>query len=154
MITAFRGRWTRLSNYSLCSIMYKGHFYTSVEHAYQAMKSLDPDVQRRIREQPSPAAAKRLARAVELRADWDNVKISIMRELLLEKFSQEPDKSLLMSTTGEGLVEGNWWGDIFWGQCPLGTGENWLGKLLMQLRAEFADHIPPTPSSETDWFGH
>jgi|ERR1041384_52886 ribA/ribD-fused uncharacterized protein len=142
-ITAFRGRWTKLGNYSSCVVFYHGHAYQSVEHAYQAQKSLDPAIQKMIRDQPTPATAKKLARTVALRPDWDAVKIPLMRTLLLEKFSQEPERSVLLSTGDEELIEGNWWHDTFWGQCPLGTGENWLGRLLMEVRAMcHGDYIP------------
>ena len=57
-ITEFRGRWSRFSNYALCTIWYDWHIYPSVEHAYQAAKSLDKVEQRRIRHLPSPNEAK------------------------------------------------------------------------------------------------
>jgi predicted NAD-dependent protein-ADP-ribosyltransferase YbiA (DUF1768 family) len=62
------------------------------------------------------------------------VKVGIMLDLLTEKFAQEPERSTLIDTGDAHLVEGNWWGDTFWGECPLGTGENHLGKLLMVVR--------------------
>ena len=49
MISEFRGRWTRFSNYAVCSIWFEGHIYNSVEHAYQAAKTLDEDQRRSIR---------------------------------------------------------------------------------------------------------
>ncbi len=147
-ITAFRGRWAKLSNYSPCLIFYMGHAYNSVEHAYQAQKTLDPKLQKIVRDQPTPAQSKKFARAMPLRADWDNVKITIMRELLQEKFTQEPEKSVLLSTDHAPLIEGNWWNDTFWGQCPLGNGKNWLGLLLMQTRAELRDGTLTVAPSE------
>lgn len=36
--------------------------------------------------------------------------------------------------------EGNTWGDKFWGVCD-GEGENHLGKLLMEVRAELTKHL-------------
>lgn len=134
MIGPFRGRWAKLGNYSPCIVFYDGHAYSSVEHAYQAQKSSDPGIQKIIRDQASPAQAKKVARSVRLRDDWNDVKIPIMRELLKEKFAQEPERSILLSTGDEELVEVNWWNDTFWGQCPEGNGENWLGKLLMEAR--------------------
>jgi ribA/ribD-fused uncharacterized protein len=135
-INAFRGRWTKLGNYSPCLVFYNGHAYQSVEHAYQAQKSLDPAVQEIIRHAQSPAVAKRLARQVKLRPDWETIKIQVMRDLLFEKFVQEPERTILLATGDANLIEGNWWGDRFWGQCPVGEGENWLGRLLMELRAQ------------------
>ena len=136
MINEFRGKWTKFSNYSLCSVWFEGHIYNTVEHAYQAAKSLDETVRQNIRHLPTPNQAKKAGKEVNLRPDWESVKISIMIELLNQKFSQEPEKSILLSSGEEELVEGNWWGDRFWGQCPVGNGRNELGKLLMQIRSE------------------
>jgi predicted NAD-dependent protein-ADP-ribosyltransferase YbiA (DUF1768 family) len=41
---------------------------------------------------------------------------------------------LLQETRPYELIEGNNWGDKFWGQSPLGTGRNELGKILMSVR--------------------
>jgi len=142
MIDQFRGKYMKLSNYSLITIMYEGHAYGSVEHAYQAMKSTDPAIQKMIRDAPTPAVAKRIARSVRLRPDWEEVKVPIMRDLLMEKFVQEPERTLLLSTGDQELVEGNWWHDLFWGCCTCtnqghqNEGANMLGRLLMSLRSE------------------
>ncbi len=138
-IIAFRGRWTKLGNYSACTVFYNGHAYPSVEHAYQAQKSIYPAMQKQIRECATPALAKKMARSVVLRPDWDDAKVPIMRVLLIEKFSQEPERSILLSTGDARLVEGNWWNDRFWGECPVGTGLNWLGRLLMEIRGKLRD---------------
>ena len=141
-VTAFRGRWKKLGNFSICSVPYDGHVYKSVEHAFQAQKTTDPETQREIREQPTPGAAKCYAKTIRLRPDWEQVKIGIMLDLLREKFSREPERSLLLSTGDEELVEGNDWNDRFWGQCPVGVGENWLGRLLMHVREEVRNETP------------
>jgi ribA/ribD-fused uncharacterized protein len=135
-ITEFRNKWVKLGNYSLCTVFYSGHAYTSIEHAYQAQKSLDPAIQKMVRDCPTPNTAKQMARKVQLRPDWEQVKNGIMLELLREKFSSEPERSILLSTGAENLVEGNWWGDRYWGQCPVGNGKNMLGLMLMHVRAE------------------
>ncbi len=150
-ITAFRGRWTRLGNYSIVTVFYKGHAYQTVEHAYQAMKSLDPAVQKTIRDCPTPAVAKKVARQTVLRPDWEQVKNGIMLDLLREKFVQEPERSILLSTGDEHLVEGNWWGDRYWGECPVGNGQNWLGRLLMQVRDELKEGRLVSGQSELPW---
>ena len=133
-ITEFSGRWTRLSNFAPCGIWFEKHIYGSTEHAYQASKTLNEKERRDIRRIASPNEAKQAGQLVTLRKDWESVKIGIMEQLLLEKFAQEPDRTILLSTGEVELVEGNWWGDKFWGQCPLGNGKNWLGKLLMKTR--------------------
>lgn len=135
-ITEFRGRWTRLSNFAPCAVWFDGHIYGSVEHAYQSGKTLDDDERQVIRNLATPNQAKKAGQKVSLRDDWEDVKIDIMRELLLAKFAQEPDRTILLSTGNMHLIEGNWWGDKFWGESPLGEGENWLGRLLMYIRNE------------------
>lgn len=57
-----------------------------------------------------------------------------MRAILESKFSDKQLYNLLLETKPRLLVEGNYWGDTFWGQCPVGVGENNLGKLLMEIR--------------------
>ncbi len=133
-ITEFSGRWTRLSNFAPCSIWFEKHIYGSTEHAYQAAKTLNEDERQRIRNLATPNQAKKAGQAVSIRKDWEQVKVGIMEQLLLEKFSQEPDRTILLSTGEAELIEGNWWGDKFWGQSPLGNGKNLLGKLLMKTR--------------------
>ena len=59
-----------------------------------------------------------------------------MLNLVRAKFKQNPGLAEKLLNTGEReLVEGNQWGDTFWGVCS-GKGENVLGKILMQVRLE------------------
>jgi predicted NAD-dependent protein-ADP-ribosyltransferase YbiA (DUF1768 family) len=58
-----------------------------------------------------------------------------MEEILRMKFADERLRDKLTSTAPVELVEGNWWGDTFWGVCK-GVGENHLGRLLMKIRDE------------------
>jgi ribA/ribD-fused uncharacterized protein len=107
----------------------------TVEHHYQAAKTDDPDWATRILEAPNPAAAKKYGRKAPMRPTWDDEKVAVMLALLRLKF-RSPEMAARLLTTGDAqLVEGNWWGDTFWGVCK-GVGENHLGKLLMQVRSE------------------
>lgn len=142
VVGPFRGKWAKLGNYSPCLVFFQGHAYQTLEHAYQAQKTLDPAIQKLIRHAPSPAVAKKLAREVALRPDWDQVKQTVMWELLVDKFSQEPERSILASTGIDQIVEVNWWHDNYWGDCKcdkrvecVSPGQNVLGKMLMQLRS-------------------
>jgi hypothetical protein len=108
--------------------------YPSVEHAYQAQKTLD----RKLRKcflTGNAGQAKRNGQRIELRKDWYDVSLNIMENLLKQKFSDNDLKQKLIETSDEELIEGNWWGDTFWGVCN-GIGENHLGKLLMKVRGE------------------
>lgn len=73
---------------------------------------------------------------MKMREDWEAIKIDVMRYCLQEKFSAGSDLAAKLIATGDcELVEGNTWGDVFWGVCR-GTGENRLGRLLMERREE------------------
>lgn len=107
---------------------------SSVEHAYQAAKTLVPAEQAAILAAPTPGAAKRLGRRVTLRPDWNAIRVDVMRRLVAEKF-RDPALAQRLRETGDAeLVEGNYWGDTFWGVCR-GQGENWLGRILMEVRS-------------------
>lgn len=140
VIDLFRGQYDFLSNFYPVEIEYSGVIFPSTEHAYQAAKTLDPLEHEVIKMAATPGKAKRLGRGVTLRDDWDVIKIDVMRELVKQKFTKYPDleKKLLLTSDAE-LIEGNTWGDRFWGQCR-GVGENWLGKILMEIRTSLMKH--------------
>lgn len=135
VIDSFRGEYRFLSNFYPCLVRYDGDelSYPSVEHAYQAQKTRNINDQIIICKARTPGEAKRIGRRVRMREDWDKVKIDIMRSLLLFKFSHQELSQKLVATGNAELIEGNDWGDMFWGVCR-GRGENWLGKLLMEVR--------------------
>jgi len=135
-ITSFRGPYRFLSNFHPCLIKRDGLTFSSVEHAYQAAKSLDPAVRAEFTESIPPGAAKRRGRRVKLRPDWEEVKLDVMLGLLRRKFTQLDLRRQLLATGDAELIEDNDWGDHFWGVC-MGVGENHLGKLLMQVRGEW-----------------
>jgi predicted NAD-dependent protein-ADP-ribosyltransferase YbiA (DUF1768 family)/hypoxanthine phosphoribosyltransferase len=65
--------------------------------------------------------------------EWEDKRIKIMIELLVQKFSIEDMLSKLKETSGKELVEGNTWNDTLWGVCE-GKGRNILGIILMEIR--------------------
>lgn len=146
-ITSFSGRYHFLSNFHPAKIRFEGAEYPTVEHAYQAAKTDAPSARERIAKAATPGYAKAMGRAVrKLAPDWENRKEVIMLELLREKFSTERLKRLLMNTGTAKLIEGNNWGDRYWGVCR-GEGENRLGVLLMQIRDEIRSrHDPARPA--------
>lgn len=99
-----------------------------------ASKTEDRNVREYIAAQPTPSHAKKIGRSIKLRDNWDEVRTHYMRAILSNKFSDQELYEKLQSTAPHELIEGNTWGDIFWGQCPIGNGKNMLGKLLMELR--------------------
>lgn len=134
-ITEFRGIYRFLSNFWPCEVLLDGELYSSVEHAYQAAKTMSYEHRDKIRLAATAGNAKRMGRNVPMRGDWDSIKLQVMLDLLRRKFTHRKLAALLLETSDAELIEGNTWGDRFWGVCA-GIGENHLGKLLMQVREE------------------
>lgn len=136
MIREFRGKYRDLSNFSPHSVALDGVCYPTVEHAYQAAKTLDPFEREYIRMAPTPGKAKRRGRLVVLREDFFNLRVPIMHSLVLKKVLKHSDiRKLLISTAGEEIYEGNTWNDMFWGvSLPEMKGLNNLGKIYMEIR--------------------
>lgn len=136
MINHFRKEYSWLSNFQKVKITHKGITYPSVENFYVAMKTNDTKIREDISKM-TPSEAKLKGRKLDLRKDWEKVKIDVMTWGLCEKFKQEPFKTKLLNTGDENIVEGNYFGDTFWGvdlkQNP-NVGENYLGRILMNIR--------------------
>jgi len=144
----------------------------TVEHAYQMEKtkytlSWDsehdsltqwPSGAAEILAAATPGKAKRLGRKVKMTQEdlvqFNRNRVAIMGRLLRLKFeygSELADK--LLATQNAYLVEGNNWGDMFWGMCWDGLsfeGEHHLGRLLMEIRAELVKEDEFNPSHATD----
>lgn len=139
VIDFFDGEHRFLSNFSGYATSLDGVSYKTVEHAYQAAKTLNLAWREEIRIQGTPGAAKRMGRLVPLRGGWDQIKVDVMQNLLWEKFAEDSVvASLLLKTHPSILIEGNTWHDRFWGVCSCarceGVGQNHLGRLLMKQR--------------------
>lgn len=133
-IEGFQGEYRFLSNFWPAEVVFDGKVYPTTEHAYQAAKSLDPAYREAIRTTESPGKVKRMSRGVELRPDWDQVKLSIMQDLSWQKYTRHSELRAGLLSTGDAYIEEtNTWGDRFWGVSG-GTGQNNLGKILMDIR--------------------
>lgn len=140
-INEFRGEYAFLSNFYEAPepIYYYFGIYQarSGEHLFQALKTL-VDVERAsVLALPSPKQAKAAGRRVTMRPHWDQVRLTVMQEVLEAKF-KDPDLAAKLLATGDAeLIEGNYWNDTFWGvNLKTGEGHNWLGRLLMLQRAQ------------------
>jgi N-glycosidase YbiA len=137
MIDEFTGKYRFLSNFYPSPINHGGVLYPTVEHAYNANKTLDWDVAIRVSQCKSAGAAKRMGRTIRLRHDWEQVKLNVMEDLVRLKFANFDLFNLLKATCPHELQEGNWWGDTYWGTVA-GSGHNHLGKILMKIRGDCA----------------
>ncbi len=133
-ITSFSGKHRFLSNFWPAPVELDGKWYPTVEHAYVAAKTIDLQDRENIRHIYSPGQAKRYGKNLVLREGWNDLRLGAMEDLCTKKFTllEECRVSLLMTGTAE-LVEGNNWGDTFWGMSN-GVGCNHLGVILMRVR--------------------
>jgi ribA/ribD-fused uncharacterized protein len=144
-ITSFRNEYEFLSNFSRAAGL------IPVEYLYQARKALLQEQARWVMGAATPGEAKRRGRRVQILPGWDSQRRAVMLDLELEKFSAPLLRDRLAATRGRALIEGNSWGDTFWGAEPLSGfvpalpvwhdgagnefyGHNWLGRILMMVR--------------------
>ena len=145
MINKFDGEYFFLSNYFPCQVYWREEgdthpalTYQISEAAFQAAKAKKFRMRRVFSHLPADES-KYLGKHVELRSDWEEVKDEIMLQIVRAKFTQNKGlRQKLLDTGDEELVEGTTWHDTYWGiDLETGKGENHLGKILMQVRAEF-----------------
>lgn len=151
------------SNYAEYPVTIEGISYKTTEHYYQAQKFIyegancsNLEYAELIRSQKTPNMARILgtqeikqnfawAKALRIKIDeykgkvisdpkWDLHKIDVMRVALKHKFEQHPRLARLLKETGDKEIIEDSPRDYFWGIGRLGNGQNWLGKLLMELR--------------------
>lgn len=110
--------------------------YPSVEHAYQAAKFIEKSTRKEIAQLTAGRAKKTGGSLKSKREDFDDIKLCVMETLLRQKFA--PSTFLaekLKATWPADIIEGNSWGDTFWGMdLNTGVGANRLGRLLMEIR--------------------
>jgi ribA/ribD-fused uncharacterized protein len=142
-VKQFQGRWRDFSNFAHWPVRIYGKTFPTAEHAFVFAKNPDAWDDEWIK--LKPGQIKRKGRKIRLRPDWEEVKLDIMLEICLAKFSQHAElRALLLSTGIAMLIEGNDWHDTFWGICDgcrrwgphAPIGHNNLGRILMMVRTE------------------
>ena len=122
-IRTFKNKNAFLSNFYPVFVYYEGMRFPSVE-LFMIV--------------PTAKEAKSFGRQVKLREDWESVKVDIMEMLLRQKFARPALREQLLNTQDSILINGNNYGDTFWGVCK-GEGQNHLGQLLMKIRQEIIE---------------
>ena len=124
---------------------FEGEVFPTAEHAYQAGKARKPEVRAWLMAAPSPALLAMAAHGLyywDISPGWSTMKFDRMKRILQAKFSQHDDLQRLLLGTGDlRLVESatvdspvnRLWGEVN------GVGQNKLGQLLMEVRAELRD---------------
>lgn len=141
IVLEFRGKYRWLSNFHEVPIEFEGNTYQSTESAYQAAKCANIEDRALLYSNPSMTSAdsKRIGSSVKLRDDWtEELRLKTMYKLNRQKFLNNADLAKKLIATGEAiLMEGNLWGDTFWGvDLKTGIGDNHLGRILMEIRFE------------------
>jgi ribA/ribD-fused uncharacterized protein len=132
-IYGFFEEYRFLSNFHLSPVCIDGKTYTSSEAAYQAQKS-NSDIVRDSFTLITPSESKKIGRHIELRKDWESIKVLTMCRVLGAKFKQNDALGAGLKATGAMyLEETNDWNDMFWGRTQNG-GLNMLGQCLMHIR--------------------
>jgi len=124
------------SNFSRHPIRLDGENWPTAEHYFQAQKFEDPKQRQNIRKAKTPMEAARLGRdrKQRLRRDWESVKVGVMHKAVLAKFSQHPELSELLVSTGQVKLVEHTENDSYWGDGGDGSGKNMLGQVLMRVR--------------------
>lgn len=154
-VARFREEYAFLSNFHKCKIKdYEGNVFTSAEAMFQSYKTTDPKERAKFTKM-GPKEAKAAGRKVKLRSDWEEIKFDVMWYVVYQKFSQSHLLTKqLIETSGMNLIEGNTWGDKYWGavptKVPVGEGDisvfegdNRLGQILMQVRKILVERVIP-----------
>lgn len=130
-----------LGNFYPLKIEYNGLIFLNSEAAYQAQKFIEyPEVMIDFTHFSGEEAFRMSRRLSNLiRNDWEKVKVQVMKEVLNAKVSQNSHIAEWLNSTEQGLliehnpVKGR---DAFWSDDHDGSGQNWLGRLWMEIRAE------------------
>ncbi len=152
VIDSFSGDYRFLSNFWYSPVPDGEIVWPTVEHGYQFFKLVNAEKlatkeyldslnlsRFRSSKRPylncRPWEIKSWGQEIELRSDWEQVKIPLMARLVKAKFLDLEMRQLLLDTDDAELIEGNTWNDTFWGVCN-GKGHNHLGKILVAERHE------------------
>jgi ribA/ribD-fused uncharacterized protein len=140
-----------LSHFHPAPIDLDGETWPTAEHYHQAQKSTDPAYRAAIRAAKSAGMAKRLAapprapRRISARSwfrknaalprdDWHDAKLDIMRRVDHAKFTQHADLGARLVATYPAQLEEDAPFEPFWGTGADGSGQNWAGRVLMEVR--------------------
>lgn len=127
------------SNFSQYGFDIDGKHWPTSEHYFQAQKFAGTTHEEEVRLAPTVRDAARIGRdrRLPLRPDWENVKLDVMRMALHHKFAAHPSLADLLLSSGDEEIIEQTTDDYYWGCGSDGSGMNMLGKLLMELRAEY-----------------
>ena len=141
VIDEFNGEYRFLSNFYQFPFEFEGLTYPNAEAAFEAQKCATDEEKNKYTTVKNPVVAKRMGKKEPgFPANWDEICYGIMKLILIAKFSDPELRSKLAASGDAILIEGNHWHDNRWGKCSCErcknkNGQNWLGKILMEIRS-------------------
>jgi N-glycosidase YbiA len=129
------------SNFAPYPISMDGKVWLTTEHYFQAQKFEDSEHQEKIRLTKSALIAARLgrSRSKPIRQNWEAIKVSLMTEAVRAKFTQNEKARQILLSTGDVTIVEHSKKDAYWGDGGDGSGQNILGKILMDVRKELQE---------------
>ena len=152
-LVLFRSGWSVFSNFNIMKMKIDNQDYNCVEQWYQSEKAKyfkDDETYAAIMKARSPKLQKQLAKDIKgfSEEEWRKVACDVMRKGLTEKMKQGYYVHMelfgtLNGTIAEASEFDSYWGigismndkDVYDKKCW--KGDNWLGKLWMELRDSF-----------------
>lgn len=128
------------SNFWRAKMFVDGKWWGTVEHLYQAAKTSDAKEHELIWQAEKPREARNLGQTVKLKPNWDEIKYAVMKQCLMIKFTQHHDLLQRLLDTGDKVLVEDSDIDYYWGWGATRTGQNMLGKALMEVRKELSDY--------------
>lgn len=132
-------------------VTWEGREYRTSEALFQAMRFDDEEIREAIRAEKSPMSAKFVAKRYKAEmtvTPMSEEDLENMRICLRLKMDQHPDLLKELIATDEEIVEDctkrQRGSGLFWGAADNDgewTGQNWLGKLLMELRDQLLEKV-------------
>jgi ribA/ribD-fused uncharacterized protein len=123
-----------LSNDLPTPIQVAGVEYPSVTHAYWALSTDDTDAREAIRTAEKATDARKVGVTARRRADWPDIRLAIMTDLVRHKFKQHPDLAEKLMATGDARIRSQELSGTYWSGGE--AGRNWLGRILELVRSE------------------
>ena len=137
-----RDKYGCFSNFHPCSFTWNERKFNCSEQAFMYAKATyfkDDETAIKIMSESDPKKIKKLGRTVKDFNDeeWSKVRYNFMLNINMAKYSQNEDlKNILLSTGNRTIVEDSPF-DYIWGIGKDGSGQNLLGKVLMEVRDYF-----------------
>lgn len=145
-IKGFNGEYRWLSNFWPSPFTFNGFTWPTVEHAYVCHKAIPsrliPTATKVL--EMTAGQAKRYGRTINIREDFDMIKLYLMQSLQFRKYDENAELLEKLLETGDcNIEETNAWSDQFWGVSE-GYGANHLGRIIMGVRTFYqsTENIP------------